>query len=392
MHRGHTRLAPLFALAPGLGFCLAFALGCVSPPPPIDMIDAEEVTLEEGEGIRVQQAVILFDVSRSMEQRSHRFESSQNIASSFAMGMPEGDYEVAVVSFGGRETVVSEFEPFDRDTVDSALFDAELSSYSTDIPEALAEAARLLDGRTGATAIVLFSDGVAQRYGRPLGPAGSIAAAQRLVENVDGEICYYAVQAGNDPAGTALLEGIVSTTPCGARRNLSAIADSQSLREFQEAMFVEELAPDVAAAPPVVFLDEDGDGVEDGRDDCPGTPTMANVNERGCWVLDQYTFAVKEYEIQPSQYPALDGVAEVLKLNPELRIRIDGHTDSSGTAAFNQTLSEQRAEAVRDYLEEAGIDANRLETRGFGMSAPVADNDTPEGMASNRRCQLTILR
>ncbi|MCP5042010.1 MAG: OmpA family protein, partial [bacterium] len=67
------------------------------------------------------------------------------------------------------------------------------------------------------------------------------------------------------------------------------------------------------------------------------------------------------------------------------------HTDSTGTADFNQTLSERRANAVRDYLQGVGIEADRLETRGFGMSSPIARNDTHEGMAVNRRCQLTVL-
>ncbi len=107
---------------------------------------------------------------------------------------------------------------------------------------------------------------------------------------------------------------------------------------------------------------------------------------------DSYTFDTKKYEILPSQYPALDKVSEVLKMNPDLRIRIDGHTDSTGTEDFNQTLSENRAAAVRDYLEDAGIESGRLETRGFGTSAPVDSNDTPEGKARNRRCQLTVLR
>jgi OOP family OmpA-OmpF porin len=77
-------------------------------------------------------------------------------------------------------------------------------------------------------------------------------------------------------------------------------------------------------------------------------------------------------------------------MNPDLRVRIDGHADSTGTAKFNQGLSERRASAVRTYLEGLGVDPSRLETKGFGMTAPVASNDTPEGMAQNRRCQMTV--
>ncbi len=392
LFRSHrSRHAALRALlASGLGLSLAVA--CVSPPPPIEAIDAEEVTLAENEAIRVDQVVILFDASGSMESRSSRFESTQNIASSFVTGMPAGEYETAVVTFGGEAIEVADFEPFDRDSVDSSVIDGEPGSMSTDIPAALAEVEALLAGRSGTTAIVVFSDGVAQRYGRNLGAESSIAAARRLMGVVDGEVCFYTIQSGDDPQGTELMQGIAGLSGCSEPHLLTDIADPDAMHEFQEMAFVEEVAPVVSAPPPVVFVDDDNDGVEDGSDDCPDTPAMANVNDVGCWVLDSYTFDTKKYEILPSQYPALDKVAEVLKMNPDLRIRVDGHTDSTGTEDFNQTLSENRAAAVRDYLEDAGIESGRLETRGFGTSAPVDSNDTPEGKARNRRCQLTVLR
>ncbi|MDP6977224.1 MAG: OmpA family protein [Myxococcota bacterium] len=391
LFRSHrSRRGALRALAVGLALTLAVA--CVSPPPPIEALDVEELTLAENEGIRINQALILFDASGSMEARSHRFESTQNIASSFAMGMPEGAYEAAVVTFGGEDLEVVDFEPFDRDTVDSAVFDSEPGAVSTDIPAVLEEAAVLLAGRTGRSAVIVFSDGVAQRDGRNLGVDSSIKAARRLQMSVDGEVCFYTIQSGEDPQGTELMQGIAELSGCGQHRLLTDIADADALRELQQVVFVEEVAPVVSAPPPVAFVDEDEDGVEDESDDCLGTPAMANVNDVGCWVLDSYTFDTKRYEILESQYPALDKVAEVLKMNPELRIRIDGHTDSTGTDEFNQTLSEDRASAVGNYLEEAGIDPERLETRGFGTSAPIDTNDTPEGKARNRRCQLTVLR
>lgn len=389
MYRASSSCFPALCIA---ALVLASGTACVSPPPPIDSIDAEEVTVGENEAIRIAQAVILFDASGSMEARSHRFESAQNLASSFVMGMPEGPYETAVVTFGGGEPEISAFEPFDRDTVDSALYDAELATQSTDIPSALGEARQLLRGRSGRTAVILFSDGVAQRYGRTLDAGPSLAAARALAASVDGEVCFYTIQSGDDPSGTALMEGLAGVTPCGEHRNLEDIADPEQLFALQQDLFIEESLPAVSAPPPVVFVDDDNDGVEDGSDDCPGTPARASVNEVGCWVLDSYTFDTRAHEILPSQYPALDRVADVLKANPDLRIRIDGHTDSSGSAEFNQTLSERRAEAVRDYLEDVGIEGERLETRGFGMSDPVADNDSAEGMARNRRCQLTVLR
>ena len=87
----------------------------------------------------------------------------------------------------------------------------------------------------------------------------------------------------------------------------------------------------------------------------------------------------------------LDRLAEALQRHPRLRLEVGGHTDNVGSDADNLVLSEKRAKAVYDYLIERGVDAGRLTYRGYGESRPVADNDTPEGRAQNRRTTLTPL-
>jgi OOP family OmpA-OmpF porin len=86
-------------------------------------------------------------------------------------------------------------------------------------------------------------------------------------------------------------------------------------------------------------------------------------------------------------------VAAVLERHPEVRrVRVEGHTDSNGSAAHNTRLSDRRASAVRRWLvERGGIDAARLEAQGYGPSRPVADNATDEGRARNRRVELRVL-
>jgi OOP family OmpA-OmpF porin len=100
-------------------------------------------------------------------------------------------------------------------------------------------------------------------------------------------------------------------------------------------------------------------------------------------------FATNSARIRPESTPTLLEIGMMLQGNPELRIAIEGHTDSDGTTDFNQDLSERRAQAVMAYLvTEMHIDAARLEAMGFGESKPVASNDTPEGKAQNRRVDL----
>jgi OOP family OmpA-OmpF porin len=138
-------------------------------------------------------------------------------------------------------------------------------------------------------------------------------------------------------------------------------------------------------------VDSDGDGVTDDKDRCPGTPAGARINASGCWVLSGVLFDTGKSTIRPEMNRELEEVAMVMRRNPDLKIEIQGHTDSVGDAAFNQRLSEQRARAVMNYLIGEGISALRLQARGLGETRPAASNDTAEGRAINRRVELKPL-
>ncbi len=103
-------------------------------------------------------------------------------------------------------------------------------------------------------------------------------------------------------------------------------------------------------------------------------------------------FATNSAQIRPESTPTLAEIGQMLQKNPGLRIAIEGHTDSDGEAEANQSLSERRAAAVKEYLvAQLKIAVARLESMGFGESKPVASNDTPEGKAKNRRVELVLL-
>lgn len=104
-------------------------------------------------------------------------------------------------------------------------------------------------------------------------------------------------------------------------------------------------------------------------------------------------FETASAEIQGESTPTLKEIGDMLTAHPDLKLMIEGHTDNVGAAATNQTLSEQRALAVKQYLvANYGIDASRLDTRGYGSSKPVSPNDTPEGRQNNRRVELVKVK
>jgi outer membrane protein OmpA-like peptidoglycan-associated protein len=101
-------------------------------------------------------------------------------------------------------------------------------------------------------------------------------------------------------------------------------------------------------------------------------------------------FDVDKDEVKPAARESLAKAAEVLVKYPDTYVTVEGHTDSTGKAEYNQALSERRARRVHDALVRDGVPASRLGTKGYGESDPVADNETPEGRQANRRVQLEI--
>ncbi|WP_201573890.1 OmpA family protein [Psychrobacter sp. H8-1] len=166
-----------------------------------------------------------------------------------------------------------------------------------------------------------------------------------------------------------------------------------------------QVEPGVTAPPVVVVeqdIDSDGDGVPDSIDECPGTPMNVVVDERGCPVAVDITDELKmelrvffdndKSAIKAQYQPEIAKVAEKMREYPNSTARVEGHASKTGpSAAYNQRLSEARAVAVKSMLtNEFGIAPNRLSTVGYGYDRPIADNNTEEGRAMNRRVYAII--
>jgi len=103
------------------------------------------------------------------------------------------------------------------------------------------------------------------------------------------------------------------------------------------------------------------------------------------------TFATDSSDVSADFYAVLDSVALAINEFEKTYVDVVGHTDSTGSEAYNQKLSERRANAVQDYLVSKGVRASRLSAKGYGESMPVASNDTKAGRAENRRVELIVL-
>ena len=142
--------------------------------------------------------------------------------------------------------------------------------------------------------------------------------------------------------------------------------------------------------------DVDQDGVSGADDLCPDTAAGASVDAFGCddaarIVLRGVHFKTDSDELTAESLAILDGVSATLTAHPQVRVMVAGHTDSDADDAYNKDLSLRRAKSVVTYLIAQGVNHENLSAMGYGQEQPIADNDTAEGKAENRRVELIRL-
>lgn len=154
------------------------------------------------------------------------------------------------------------------------------------------------------------------------------------------------------------------------------------------------VAAPVVSKPQVRIMDSDADGVIDSKDRCPSSAEGASVDAYGCEViiLKGVNFESNSSKLKASSTPVLDAAAETLIQRGDIKIQVAGHTDSQGAASYNQRLSAARANTVRSYLINKGVDAGNLSAKGYGEVNPITSNATSNGRATNRRVELRILQ
>jgi OOP family OmpA-OmpF porin len=186
------------------------------------------------------------------------------------------------------------------------------------------------------------------------------------VASVPDGVCIHAVQSGGDPRGAEFLGRLTGLSDCGSLRDADAVGNPALFENFVRAVFAGAAPlPPVAAAP----------------DPCAGVIRLRGVR-----------FGFDQADITDESAVVLGAAVERLRQCEDIAVRVDGHTDSIGSEAYNRGLSERRAEAVREYLVDAEIEAGRLSARGLGESAPIVPNETEEGRAQNRRVELQLGR
>ncbi len=190
----------------------------------------------------------------------------------------------------------------------------------------------------------------------------------------------------------AVVDPVTGRSDCGNDADRDGVLDG-----LDECPLTPEGTKVNARGCPVdVGNDEDADGVLNDADACPGTQQGLRVDARGCAlpqniVLRGVNFETDSARLTVEAKRLLDDSATTMKNQANLKVLVAGHTDSNGAESYNQTLSGERAESVRQYLISKGVEGSRLSAEGFGESQPLASNDTAEGRADNRRVEFRLV-
>ena len=361
---------------------------------------------------KVDSFIIVLDSSSSMgtvyedevAERYSRFMIAKDIVSRMNNTIPEMEIQGTLQRFGYGYTANGKLTEavygptvYSRSDLEYALQTIITPGGHSPAGLAIGETSKIVGSTEGKSAVIVISDGE-KLNDDPL------MKVKTLKNQFGGRTCLYTIWVGSKTESKAFMEEIAAEMGCGFSVAADDIATSEGMEDFVRKVFfardsdgdgVPDDEDECPGTPPGIQVDavgcagdSDGDGVTDDIDVCLGTPKGAIVDQRGCWVVKGVKFDYKKWDVKPQFNTNLDNIISVLKNTPGLKIRVEGHTDNIGSEKYNLNLSKKRAESIKAYLVEKGIEESRITSMGHGFSKPRAGNDTKEGRALNRRAEL----
>lgn len=347
----------------------ALSLGCAAKQLPSEPQTAVSPVGGAGEQRITDQIILLTDASGTM-YGARTFPEAKAVTQSLIAALPDGNvqsslpkpYQAGFIGFGGTARHGSPVGSFDRSALANSANSLELLGSitgrggETPYRHVLNEASQALSGKSGRAALVITSDGMAD-YGDE-----ALASAQALVSAYDGEVCIHTIHTGDETSGAAFLTRLSSLTSCGTSQGASSVRSAGGLTAFMRTVML--------GAAPVVET-------RAAPDPCEQVVRLRGVE-----------FEFDKANLTEDSLVVLDVAADQLRACANVAVRVEGHTDHYGTDAYNQGLSERRANSVKNYLVSKGVGGGRLAAKGMGEGSPIADGGTDEGRARNRRVEL----
>lgn len=357
--------------------CVTLLIGCAAKRTPVFKPLDLTKELQDGKYVRkTENLMIILDVSSSMSgsyKKKTKHYAAKDVVSHINQTIPDMELMAGLRIFG---TVIS---PWDEET--SIVYG--LTNYSR---VALAEALKKVEEGLGRTAMILGINGASEDLKETQGGIAiiivsdwkhveeyAIRAAEDIKYRFGDRLCIYAIVIGDgdDEVGNQRREEIVKAGLCGYSVSAEKLATGPAMASFLRKVLFKK------APPPVPVIEE----IEE---EIPVPVVPEKVSFTTTFESD-ILFDFDSATLKPAANEGLDSVVTTLNDYPDTFIRIEGHTDSKGTDAYNQNLSERRAASVKEALIQKGIDPSRItEAVGFGESMPVSSTDD----ALNRRVTI----
>jgi OOP family OmpA-OmpF porin len=314
--------------------------------------------LKSGEYVQaVDNFLILLDASHSMRD-TYNGEQKFYLAKSAALSLNQtiaglklngglrtyGDLSLKAAN---RTKLICPVQPYSAADFANCINDVHASWGSTGLYDALVAAAGDIENLKGKTAIIIISDG---NYGGQA-PADAVGM---IKEKYGDKVCLSSITIGR----VGNLTPLTRQSRCGLAGFLDDVKTADGMADYAIKVFFEQ---------------------------APSRPAPAKM------IINSVLFDFDKSNIKPEAAVVLQEVAKALQQNPAKAVEIVGYTDSIGTEQYNQGLSERRANSVKAFLIDQGIEASRLIAKGMGEADPVADNATEDGRARNRRVEFHIM-
>ncbi len=401
----------------------AFISACAAQGTPPPAFDTQPVTSGKWNK-KVDHLYFIMDASSSMDE-SYKLERARSVIANFNQTMPALDLMVTLRTFGHDPSVAAKSsdlmvmpQAYAPGVVAAGLSKVSKAGGFSPLDRALKDAADDLKEVSAPIAMIIVSDA------KDMTDA-PVAAAKALNESHAGRLCIYTVQVGAAAGGQRLLSMIAQSTDCGRAMTADSLATGAAMNAFVTEVLLAGMT------------DSDGDGIADGKDRCPNTPrgvkvdmsgcpldsdmdgvpdykdqcpdtlrgtkvdakgcpfpvaTLGKVTAAGTYIFEDIQFETNKADLKTSSYPALSKIVEAMRAQQDLKIEIQGHTDSTGKHDYNVGLSQRRAASVKAYLVSKGIAAARMTTVGYGPDHPIDTNKTSAGRSKNRRVELKPIR
>jgi len=317
---------------------------------------------------KVDNFILFVDQSGSMAQGHEKLKGKKIVLAKDLLGrlnkvIPALSYTSTTALFAPYQ-VLSGSAAYDKAKLDAAIAkvptDFDIFGRNTPFGFGLKDLSPVVSKLTGKTALIILTDGDSN-YG-----TDPVAEAKALVAQSKGNLCIHVVSFADTPNGRMIVDGIRAINSCTVNASVESLADQKALEKFARDVFYDVKADEPA---PVARS-------------MPVEPAPEVISF-------QLNFGFDKYKIIDEMIPTLEQVLVILKDKPGRNFELAGHTCNIGAEAYNQKLSERRANSVAQWLIKNGIEAKRLTPVGYGLTRPKADNKTLDGRKINRRVEIT---